>query len=269
MPPARVKAGRQNQARTGQAVFPIYFFRFADFLRKGFLAFDAAFRIVLRLRSLAFGAGFLRVGFTFRAAFLGDFLAGFLDLTTAGEGLTGMACGWAAVFAGGWGVVQPATAQTTSASSARWERPLSRREGVVPGDSTAICASSASAADVPPIASPSSRGRSAVTPSGTVARSGSSFGVPSPCARASASRSLLSSNQAEGSSIAPGALAIASPASVTTIARGAVCHVPCGRLVKGGRNDLAFDRPLHVCHLFGAFIDKENDEVNLGMVLGD
>ena len=46
-------------------------------------------------------------------------------------------------------------------------------------------------------------------------------------------------------------------------------HMLFCRFVKGGGDDLAFDRPGHVGDLFGALVDEQHNELHLGVVLAD
>ncbi|EAP77972.1 hypothetical protein ISM_06745 [Roseovarius nubinhibens ISM] len=46
-------------------------------------------------------------------------------------------------------------------------------------------------------------------------------------------------------------------------------HVARGRFVKGRADHFALHRPLHIRHLFGTFVDQQNDEIAFGMVLLD
>ncbi len=46
-------------------------------------------------------------------------------------------------------------------------------------------------------------------------------------------------------------------------------HMPGGRLVEGRADDLAAHGALHVRHLFGTLIDKQHDEIALGVIGGD
>ncbi len=43
-------------------------------------------------------------------------------------------------------------------------------------------------------------------------------------------------------------------------------HVAGGWLIEGRTDDLALDRPLHVCHFFRALVDQQDDQHDLGMV---
>ena len=46
-------------------------------------------------------------------------------------------------------------------------------------------------------------------------------------------------------------------------------HVPLGRLVEGGGDDLALDRALHVGDFFRTLVDEQDDEHDIGMIGGD
>ena len=46
-------------------------------------------------------------------------------------------------------------------------------------------------------------------------------------------------------------------------------HVPLRGLVEGRRDDLAAHRPLHVGHFLRPLVDEQDDQVDLGVVLGD
>ena len=43
-------------------------------------------------------------------------------------------------------------------------------------------------------------------------------------------------------------------------------HVTLGRLVEGGRDDLALDRATHVGDLFRPLVDEQDDQLDIGMV---